>query len=81
MQEVIDIEKLYITGCACSLEVSVRRLRLGAIIPRHQLVQLVDFVVSDAFQNPSEPRLWIDFIQFGCLDQGKGDGHGITAAL
>ena len=51
------------------------------IVPWHQLFQLVDFVVSDALQNPFEPCFWIDLVQLGSFNQGKGDSHGITAAM
>jgi hypothetical protein len=63
------------------LVVSVRHLRLRTIIPGHQFVELCDFVVSDAFQNPCEPSLRINLVQFCGLDQSEGDSHGISAAL
>ncbi len=61
--------------------VSVHHLHFWTIIPRHQLVEPVDLVVGDAFQNPCEPYLRIDLVQLGGFDQGEGDGHGIAAAL
>ena len=61
--------------------VSVRQLRIRTIIPRHQLVLLVDFMVSDPFQNPCEPCLRISLIQPGGFDQSEGDSHGISTTL
>jgi len=49
------------------LTVSVRRLRLRTVTPRHQLVEPIDLVVGDAFQNPCEPCLRIDLVQLGGL--------------
>lgn len=52
--------------------VSVRRLRIRirAIIPRQQLVYLVDLVICDTFQHPGEPCLCIDAVQH---DSSVGD--------
>lgn len=58
-----------------------QRLRFRTVIPRHQFVQPVDFVVCDTFQNPCEPCLWIDLVQLGGFNQGEGDSHGVSAAL
>ena len=60
--------------------VSVPALRFYIIAQGHQFVYLVGFVVSNAFQNPCEPSLWIYLVEFGGFDEGEGNGHRITAA-
>lgn len=42
---------------------------------------MCDLVVSDLAENPCEPGLRIDFVQFCCLEEGEGYGHGFAAAL
>ena len=52
--------------------------RLG--VPGQQLVDAVDLVVGDAFEDLGEPGLRIDVVEPGGLDQGVGDGGGPAAA-
>jgi len=54
---------------------------LFRVTPRHELFEAVDFVVWNALQNPAQPSLRVDAIEFGGLDQGEGDGHCFTAAF
>ena len=42
------------------------------VVPRHELIEAVDFVVCDALQDPAQPGLRVDAIEFGGLDQGEG---------
>ena len=65
--------------------VSVRQARSGAtngstlrsalsVTPRHEFVQLCDFVVCDAGQRVCKPGLRINAVEFGRFDQRVGDG-------
>ena len=47
--------------------------------PRHEFVDVVDLVIWQAFEDPSEPRLGIDVVHLGGLDEGIGDGGGFAA--
>lgn len=38
-------------------------------------------MVGDIGENTAQPGLGIDVVEFGCLDQGVGDGGGFAAAL
>ena len=38
-------------------------------------------MVGDTLQNPSEPCLWINAVEFGGFDQSEGDGHGVSTTL
>ena len=60
----------------------VRLLRcLGSVTPRQQLVQPGDLVISNAGEDVGEPALRIDAVEFGGLNEGVGDGHGLAAAF
>ena len=48
--------------------------------PRHELVDPVDLVVWQAFENPCQPGLGIDIAHLGGLDEGVGDGGSLAAA-
>ncbi len=54
---------------------------LFRVTPRHEFIEAVDFVVCNVLQNPAQPSLRVDAIEFGGLDQGEGDGHCFAAAL
>ena len=44
-------------------------------------MDLGDLVVSYPGQDIGEPGLWIHVIELGGLDQGVGDGSGMSSAL
>ena len=48
-------------------------------VPGQQLVNAVDLVVGDAFEDLGEPGLGVDIVEPGGLDQGVGDGGGLAA--
>ena len=75
------LDRLVHNAYRIELDVSVRWLHFRAVIPRHQLVWPVNFMVGDTLQNPSEPCLWINAVEFGGFDQSEGDGHGVSTTL
>ena len=61
-------------------DLSRRLLRcLSSVTPRQALVEACDLVVGDLREDPCQPGLGIDVIEFGGFDQGEGDGHGFAA--
>ena len=40
-----------------------------------------NFAISDLGENPCQPCLGIDAIELGGLNEGIGDGRGLTAPL
>ena len=49
--------------------------------PRQEIVDPVDLVVWDSGKCVGQPGLQIDAIQFGCFDQGVGDGGSFATGL
>ena len=59
-----------------------RKCPLQALqLPRYQLINRVDLVVSVMPEDISEPRLWIDTVEFCGFPQGVDDGGGLTGSL
>ena len=50
-----------------------------SVRPGHEFVQTRDFAISDLGENPFQPCLGIDAIEPGGLNEGIGDGRGLTA--
>jgi len=49
--------------------------------PRQQLVDTVDLVIGDTTEDIGQPRLRIDAVEFGCLNQRVGNGDSFSAAV
>jgi hypothetical protein len=51
------------------------------IVPGQQLINPVDFMVSDMGEDICQPGLGIDVVEFGGFHEGEDDGCGFAAAL
>ena len=61
-----------------------RRVHLrywSSVTPRHQLVQTCDPMVWYLGEDPCEPGFRINFVEFGGLNEGIGDGRSLSTAL
>ena len=54
---------------------------LSFAAPWQQVVDPVDLVVRDAGEGVGEPGAAFDGFEFGCFDQGVGNGGGLAARL
>ncbi len=54
---------------------------MSSVMPRHEFVEAHDLVVRDEAENVGEPRLRINTVQLGGLDQCIGDGGGFAPAF
>ena len=54
---------------------------MSSVTPWKEFVEACDFVVGDFGEDPSEPGLWIDFVELGGFDQGVGYRGCFTSAF
>lgn len=52
---------------------------IGLIVRRKQLVDSVAGMIGDAGEHLGEPGLRVEAVEFGGLDEGIGDGGGLTS--
>lgn len=57
------------------------RRAAAAPVPRQQLVETTGWVTGDAGEGVREPRLGIDVVELGGLDQGVEDRRPLAAAV
>ena len=50
-------------------------------IPRQELVYLVYGMIGNAFEDIVHVALWIDSVEFACLDQTVEDGRAISTVI
>ena len=51
-----------------------------SVRPGHEVFKVCDLGVGDVGEDNGEPGLRIDIVELGGLDEGVGDGRGLTAA-
>ena len=73
-------------GCARPVNPIVELARgvlrcLSCVTLGYELIEAGDLAVGDLAEDPCEPGLRIDVVQFGGFNQGIGDGHGFAATF